>query len=65
MKITRQDPFTGKTNHWDIPVTEEQLTKWQRGVLIQDAIPNLTPEQREFIMTGITPASWDEALKES
>ena len=27
---------------------------------IQDAMPNLTPDEREFIKTGITPKEWDE-----
>lgn len=64
MKITRIDPFTGKRNHWDIPVTQEQLDTWQQGALIQDAMPNLTAYQREFIMTGITPASWNAAFSD-
>jgi hypothetical protein len=33
-------------------------------VLIQDAIPNLTPDQREFIMNGITAEEWEESLGE-
>jgi hypothetical protein len=51
-------------NEWDIPVTQEQLDAWARGMLIQQAMPDLTPDQREFIMTGITPAEWDETFKE-
>ena len=33
--------------------------EWKRGVMIQDAFPNLNADEREFIMTGITPALWD------
>lgn len=33
--------------------------------LIQDCFPNLTPDQREFIQTGITSEEWDLAFKES
>ena len=58
MIITRRNPFDGETYAWDIPVREEQLDAWKRGALIQDAMPNLSPDQREFIMTGITPDTW-------
>lgn len=54
MLITRKSPFTGKTRTMDIPVTQEQLDRWQNGTLIQNAMPNIAPEHREFIMTGIT-----------
>ena len=47
----------------DIPVTEEQLAAWDSGTLIQNAMPNLTPDQREFIMTGITPEQWVEMFR--
>jgi len=33
---------------------------WSGGALIQDAFPYLDNEEREFILTGITPAEWDE-----
>ncbi len=43
-------------------VTEEQYRNWQSGTLIQNAMPHLSPDQREFLMTGITPEEW-ETLK--
>ena len=42
----------------DIDVTDEQLQDWREGTAIQDAMPNLTPDEREFIKTGITPKEW-------
>lgn len=59
MKITRKSPFSGKTNTMDIPVTQEQLDAWNNGALIQNAMPNISPDHREFIMTGITPEEWE------
>ena len=59
MKITRTSPFTGKVNTMDIAVTEDQLARWEGGELIQRAMPNLSPSEREFIMTGITNDEWD------
>lgn len=60
MQITRISPFTGQSNTLEIPVTSEQIQKWQRGTLIQVAMPNISAEHREFIKTGITPREWDE-----
>lgn len=59
MKITRMSPMTGKKNSMEIEVTQAQLDMWKGGVLIQDAMPNLTPDEREFIMTGTTAEDWD------
>jgi hypothetical protein len=59
MKITRTSPFSGKTNTKELDITEEQIRKYQEGALIQNAFPNLTADEREFIMTGITPDEWD------
>ena len=59
MNITRKSPLTGKVTIMDLPVTVAQLELWQvKRVLIQDAMPQLTNEQREFIMTGYTPEDW-------
>ena len=64
MKIVREK-FNGTGyNEMEIPVTQEQLDAWKDGMLIQKAMPNLTPDQREFIMTGITPEEWDDAYGE-
>ena len=60
MNITRTDPFTGKENTIEIDVTPLQLQLWKSGEMIQHAMSNLTPDEREFIMTGITPDSWDK-----
>ena len=58
MIITRTNPLTGRNNFVSLDITEEQLRSWHNGELIQDAMPNLTADEREFIMTGITPDSW-------
>jgi hypothetical protein len=48
----------------DIPVTVDQLEAWEDGELIQNAMPGLTPDQREFIMTGVTPEEWENVFGE-
>lgn len=65
MLVTRTSPFSGKANTMDIPVTKQQIERWRAGVLIQNAMPDLTPDQREFIMTGITPEEWNATFKEN
>lgn len=59
MKITRTSIISGVTFTKEIPVTEEQISNWRNGTVIQDAMPNLSADDREFIMTGITPDEWD------
>ena len=64
MLIERTSPFSGITHTKEINVTREQLTRWRNGMLIQDAMPNLTPGEREFIKTGITDEEWAETFNE-
>jgi len=62
MQIIRTSPFSGKTNVMEIDVTQEQISSWENGTLIQDAMPNLSADEREFIKTGITREEWDNAF---
>ena len=64
MLITRISPISGTKNTREISVTEEEMNDWKRGTLIQTAMPGLTPDEREFIMTGITAAEWDAMFNE-
>ena len=51
----------------DCPL-EEMSTRWYRwqmeGKYVQDAFNNLNADEREFLMTGITPAEWKETFKD-
>ena len=49
----------------DLPVTSKQYKDWRGGMLIQNAMPNLTPEQREFIQTGLTPEDWNGMVEDA
>jgi outer membrane biogenesis lipoprotein LolB len=62
MLITKRSQLTGETHTWDIPVTDDQIEDWINGRLIQDAMPHLTDDEREFMMTGITPKEWERAF---
>ncbi len=60
MLITRTSPFSGKTTTMDIDCTDEQITNWENGEMIQNAFPNLPVGEREFIKTGVTPKEWED-----
>tara|TARA_R100000306_G_C4367931_1_gene138556 strand:- start:1198 stop:1398 length:201 start_codon:yes stop_codon:yes gene_type:complete len=62
MLLTRQSKLTGQVHSMELPITIDQLNKWEGGGLIQEVFPDLTPAQREFIMTGITEHEWDDAF---
>lgn len=64
MFITKTSILTGIERTLEIDVTTEQLELWQSGVLIQEAMPNLSPIEREFIMTGIVDEEWDSEFPE-
>lgn len=64
MKVTRTSKFTGVERTLDLDVTEEGLEQWAQGDLIQNVFPHLTPDEREFIMTGVTGEEWDELFGE-
>lgn len=53
--------FTGKIVSREIDVTPEQIAAWQNGMLIQNAMPDLSASDREFIMTGLSDEEWEEA----
>lgn len=60
MLITRVSMLTGKRRTREIPVTDEQVTRFMNGdELIQNIFPQLSAGDREFIMTGITEDEWD------
>lgn len=62
MQVTRRSRLTGVLHTQEIDITPEQLTRWQAGEFIRDVAQNLTPDEREFIISGITAAEWDAAF---
>lgn len=59
MKITRTSRLTGNTSSMDLDITQAQLDAWVDGELVQNAMPHLSVDEREFIITGITPSEWN------
>jgi len=63
-QFTRVSSATGLTHTREMKLNVEDFDAWQSGTLIQDAMPYLSPGDREFLMTGITPEEWDDLFGE-
>ena len=56
MKLSRISALTGRTRTWELPITEQQYMDYMLGDgLIQHVLPELSADQREFLINGITP----------
>ena len=64
MQITRHSGLTGVVHTREIDVEREQVEAWEGGMLIQEAMPHVSKDDREFIMSGITPEEWEAAFIE-
>lgn len=63
VEVRRQSILSGAVHTCVIPMSQRQIEDWESGnFLIQDVFPNLSPEEREFILTGITPVEWDSVF---
>ena len=60
MKITKVSILSKIERSLDLDVTAEEIKAWKSGMLIQDAMPRLNENEREFIMTGITAEEWEK-----
>jgi len=63
MIVKVQSMLTGNFNERDIDVTPDQLKAWYIGrLLVQEAFPGLSKEDREFLISGSTPEEWEAAF---
>ena len=63
MQVTKVSTLTGVTHTIDIPnLTQDQVNAWMSGTLIQNAMPHVSEDHREFLMTGITPKEWADVF---
>lgn len=63
MLITKTSSLTGDTHTLDINITEQQLKDVDNKTdLIQRIVPNLSPAEREFLLSGITDEEWQTAF---
>lgn len=61
MQITKASRISGTVSTMDLDITSEQLDRIEAGIeLIQNIVPHLSSDEREFLITGITPQEWDK-----
>lgn len=66
MNVTRTSILSNRTHTIDLDLTPEQLAEIEepyRLRLIQHIVPHLSSDEREFLMTGITPEEWEHVFR--
>lgn len=48
--------FTGTP--YSVTVPKRGYMLWKGGMLIQDAMPDVSDDDREFLISGISPRGW-------
>lgn len=63
--VHKKSMVSGRVNSMLLPTTQGKIEYWvESGKLIQDVMPDLDDNQREFLMSGITPREWDDMFGE-
>lgn len=57
VSITGRSIHSGKSVTIKVPL--EGLRAYNRGALIQNAFPDLTPDERDFLLSGVGPGEMD------
>lgn len=64
INVERVSVLSNEVNHLELDITPSQLEEingaLSRGRLIQDIVPHLSRDEREFLITGITSEEWME-----
>ena len=55
-------PICGKVN--TLELDSEKYNQWKMGAHVQDVFPDLTPDERELIITGTCSKCWDKMFGE-
>ena len=50
--------------HYTVMASMRGIREWMSGKLIQQALPELSPGDREFLISGISPNGWMEMYAE-
>ena len=48
----------------ECPVNLDQIEAWRQGQLIQNAMPQLSPDLREMFISGTCPKCWNDMFSE-
>lgn len=68
--VRRVSELTGVAHELTLPIHPDKWERWlsmtpSERPFIQVFFPELNEDEREFILTGITPDEWDEAFGEA
>lgn len=58
--LTKKSPLSGLLNTLTVDCDVIEYALWKRGMLIQDAMPDVPLDQREFLISGIYPGEWED-----
>ena len=69
MIITKFCEITQSTNSMNLDITQEEYNSFlskkpTERDNIQDIFPNLTDDEREFLITGLTPEDWNNIFSD-
>ena len=63
MIIRKKSTLTGKINTMELDVTNSQLKRYEEGSeLVQSIFPNMNVDEREFLISGVTPTEWAKSF---
>lgn len=59
-KVSGPCKFTGEEYSCLVPI--DGMVKFLNGMRAQDALPTVSADVREFLISGISPAGWNRAF---
>lgn len=64
MRVTRKSIFSDEVSSREMNITEEQYKRWKdTGLPVQAAFPQLSADDREFLLTGMTPEEFERVTR--
>jgi len=58
LEVSKTSPFDGVRTTLVLRITAVQWWRWQQGLPIQYAMPDLSADEREFLISGIPPGEF-------
>jgi|TARA_R110000744_G_scaffold120740_3_gene224977 hypothetical protein len=66
MLVYRTNIVSGKVNVMSLPVTQTQLDTYRfTNTLVQDVFPDLSADEREFLISGFMPGEFETLCEEN
>lgn len=62
VKVSGTCTVTGKL--YEVTVPRSRYDEWRAGALIQNVLPHHTPDEREFLITKLTPDEFEQLFGE-